>query len=205
MCVAHGSLLVKLNTFERLVVNQPLRPFLQRWLEARPLLKMGGEARGRVLEIGCGQGLGAQILMQDFGVDELHGFDLDRRQLQRAQRRLNGTSNVYLWQGSANQLPTPAHFYDAVFDFNVLHHIPDWQCSLSELARVMKPGAKLYLLETLSFFLNNPLSRVLMKHPRQNRFNFQQLCDGVNEAGFEILQHRKIRGSFCWMVAQYGG
>lgn len=206
---------MKLNSFERLVVNQPLRPFTQRWLEARPLLRMGGAAPGRVLEIGCGQGLGAEIILRDFGADEVHAFDLDRRQLGRAQRRLQSRGGqpgdqhggkaqrkVQLWQGCTNQLPTPDQHYDAVFDFNVLHHVPDWQRGVAEIARVLRPGGQLYLLETMRAFINNPVGRLLMKHPRENRFGAAQLRQELQCAGFEIRKQRNWVGCFSWIVAR---
>ena len=209
---------MKLHSFERLVVNQPLRPFTQRWLEARPLRRIGGPAPGRVLEIGCGQGLGAEIILRDFGAHEVHGFDLDEKQLARAQarsskrliqRRRGATQAspgdpdvVKFWRGCTNQLPVADAFYDAAFDFNVLHHVSEWQRGVAEVARVLKPGARFYLLETMSAFLNNPLGRVLMKHPRQNRFNAKQLAEEVQRAGFTICGQRGIVGCFRWMVAE---
>ncbi len=227
---------MKLNSFERLVVNQPLRLFTQRWLEARPLRRLGGAAPGRVLEIGCGQGLGAQIILRDFGADEVHGFDLDRRQLKRAQTRLqraglwfaaaavplsvqsdgrsdgpiaggslSQSQSIQLWQGSATQIPTADAYYDSVFDFNVLHHVPDWQRGVAEIARVLKPGGKLFLLETLSPFLNNPLGRMMMKHPRENRFNAATLRQGLENNGLTIQGQRRIPGVFSWIVAECGG
>ena len=204
---------MKLNSFERLVVNQPLRPFTQRWLEARPLRRLGGPVSGRVLEIGCGQGLGAQIIQRDFGADEVHGFDLDERQLRRAQQRLksqasktsavNGdASSIRVWRGSADQIPVECNSYDAAFDFNVLHHMPDWQSGVSEIARVLRPGGKFYLLETLRFFLNNPINRVLMKHPRKNRFDVADLQAELRGNGFSIRGQRTIPGCFHWLVAE---
>ncbi len=167
---------------------------------------MGGATLGaRVLEIGCGQGEGTRILLRDFGAREVHAFDLDSRQLRRARRRIHHLperKNIFLWQGAAGQIPVPANHYQAAFDFNVLHHIPNWQEALREIARSLEPGAKFYVLETLRPFLENPINRILMKHPRENRFDFDGLCDGLKDAGFHLQQSRRIARSVCWIVAK---
>ena len=167
---------------------------------------MGGATPGaRVLEIGCGQGEGARILLRDFCAREVHAFDLDSRQLRRAKRRIRHLperKNIFLWQGSAGQIPSPVDHYQAAFDFNVLHHISNWQEALREIARALEPGAKFYILETLRPFLENPINRILMKHPRENRFDFHELCEGLKDAGFQLQHSRHIARSFCWVVAK---
>ena len=51
-----------MNRFEKLLMNNPVRPWFQRQLETRSLLKLGGKTTGHTsLEIGCGRGIGAQI------------------------------------------------------------------------------------------------------------------------------------------------
>jgi hypothetical protein len=53
---------VKLNWFEKLFMNSPIRPMNQR-KEAHLMLQLGGNVReGRILEIGCGRGAGVEII-----------------------------------------------------------------------------------------------------------------------------------------------
>jgi 2-polyprenyl-3-methyl-5-hydroxy-6-metoxy-1,4-benzoquinol methylase len=50
---------MKLNSVETLLMNNPVRAYLQRFYEAPLLMKLGGQVEGlRVLEIGCGRGVG---------------------------------------------------------------------------------------------------------------------------------------------------
>ena len=52
-----------LNRLEFALMNNPVRSALQRRFEASRLLKMGGPVEhARVLEIGCGRGVGTEIL-----------------------------------------------------------------------------------------------------------------------------------------------
>lgn len=69
-----------LNRFEYLFMNNPVRAAVQRHVEARRLLRMGGPVQGgRALEIGCGRGVGVGIVLDQFGAGSVDAFDLDRR------------------------------------------------------------------------------------------------------------------------------
>lgn len=191
-----------LNRFERAVVNQPLRPWLQRWIEAPPLRRLGGRLDGmRVLDLGCGQGEGQRILRRDFGALEVHGCDLDPRQLQRARARLAPDASLSWVHANAQQLPYASAQFDAVVSFNALHHVPDWQAALAEAKRVLRPGGRLLLLETLRGFLHAPPMRQLMEHPRENRFDATELRTELERLGFMIAGTRRIPGCFLWLAA----
>lgn len=195
-----------LNRFERFVVNQPLRPWTQRWIEAPPLRQLGAQLRGKqVLELGCGQGEGQRILRRDFGAAQVTGCDLDGRQLSRAKHRRAADSSLTWVQADAQRLPFAAASFDAAVSFNALHHVPDWEAALMEARRVLRPGGQLLLLETLRGFLEAPPMRQLMEHPREGRFDAGQLRRAVLEAGFLIRGTRRIPGCFLWLVADLEG
>ncbi|MCH2100811.1 MAG: class I SAM-dependent methyltransferase [Planctomycetes bacterium] len=192
-----------LNRFERLIVNQPLRPLTQRWIEAPPLRRLGAKLRGKqVLEIGCGQGEGQRILRHDFGARCVVGCDLDGRQLRRARRRRFADEQLQWIQADAEALPFASEGFDAVVSFNALHHVPNWDAALMEARRVLRPGGQLLLLETMRGFLEFPPMRRLMEHPREGRFDADQLCHAVQEAGFELRGTRSIPSCFLWLVAE---
>lgn len=98
---------------------------------------------GRALEIGCGRGVGTGLVLDLFGADAVDAFDLDPRMITRARRRLRGKSRpVRLWVADATAIPVPSDTYDAVFDFAIIHHVPDWRRAVHEVARVLKPGGR---------------------------------------------------------------
>jgi trans-aconitate methyltransferase len=78
-----------LNRVEKLMMNNPLRAAVQPRFEARRLLDMGGPATGgRCLELGCGRGVGTQIVLDRFGAGEVDAFDLDPDMVEQARARL---------------------------------------------------------------------------------------------------------------------
>jgi len=71
------------------MMNNRLRAAIQRRFEARRLLRMGGPlGGGRALEIGCGRGVGVEIIFELFGADSVDAFDLDPRMVSLARERI---------------------------------------------------------------------------------------------------------------------
>ena len=80
---------MKLNWAERWAVNNPLRPLQQRleirWMRKRVQLKPGAI----VAEVGCGRGVGARILKEEFHPQLLQAMDLDVEMIQRGRKHLS--------------------------------------------------------------------------------------------------------------------
>jgi ubiquinone/menaquinone biosynthesis C-methylase UbiE len=195
---------LKLNWLEFAAMNNPVRAWLQHHIEARRLLKMGGPApNARALEIGCGRGVGSKLILDVFHAATVDAFDLDPRMIKRAAKRLkNRGGRVRLWVGDATQINAPDSTYDAVFDFGIIHHIPDWRKALAEVHRVLKPRGRFYAEEILKDFIRHPLWRRLLDHPIQDRFDHQQFIDALNQAGLTVTADKPFRQSIGWYVAE---
>lgn len=192
-----------LNCFEFLLMNNPVRAAFQRRVEARRLLQMGGRmGGGTALEIGCGRGIGLKIILDLFGAKTVHGFDLDPRMVSRASKRLAGLGTTCrIWVGDAERIPAPEATYDAVFDFGVLHHLPNWRAGVAEAARVLKSGGRLYGEEVLAEFLSRSLVQHLFVHPAEDRFDGPSLCHELERVGLAIRAWKEWREQVAWFVA----
>jgi ArsR family transcriptional regulator len=69
--------------------------------------------------------------------------------LQAAKRRLHGIDNVELRRGELEALPIAEARLDAATLALVLHHLPEPGRSLAEVARVLKPGGRLLVIDML--------------------------------------------------------
>lgn len=98
----------------------------------------------RVLEIGVGQGTDLVQFAQ--GGAECYGIDITDAHLILASRnfRLRGLT-VDLRKADATTIPYPDGYFDAVYSFGVLHHIPDAEAVIREIRRVLKPGGEVML------------------------------------------------------------
>jgi ubiquinone/menaquinone biosynthesis C-methylase UbiE len=164
---------MRMNAVETLVCNSPVRAVLQRRYEARLLERLGGRmAGGRALEIGCGRGVGVEIILDRFGADEVVAFDLDERMVRRARRRLTDRQEqVEVQVGDAARIDADDASFDAVFDFGIIHHVPDWRAAIAEVARVLRPGGRFYFEEVTRHALERLSYQVLFDHPDHDRFD----------------------------------
>ncbi|WP_101653627.1 class I SAM-dependent methyltransferase [Brevibacterium ihuae] len=198
-----------MNKVETALVNSPPRRWLQRFYETQVLLRLGGRLLpgARALEIGCGSGYGAQLVLEQFGAASVDAVDLDPVMIERAGRRLTGYEDrVRLAQGSATDLRAALdaddHSYEAVFDFGIVHHIPDWRAALAEVARVLTPGGRFYFEEVTAHALARPIYKRLFDHPTEDRFTAEQFLDELAHHGLMALGSvTRIRGDYLLGVA----
>lgn len=170
-------------------MNNPVRAFIQRRYEAGVMERIGGRVDGlKVLEIGCGRGVGTEIIFEKFGAREVHAFDLDPNMVKLARIRLAKypVEKLRLYIGDAENIEAAGSTYDAVFDFGIIHHIPHWQKALSEVVRVLKPGGRFYFEEVTAEALNRWLYRTFLEHPKDNRFTTSQFVSWLAENGIVL-------------------
>jgi ubiquinone/menaquinone biosynthesis C-methylase UbiE len=103
----------------------------------------------RVLEIGPGTGYYTFDLAAAVG--QVDVFDIQQEMLDHVMREANrrGVTNVAPALGDAQSLPYGDDLFDAAVLVTVLGEIPDQEQALRELARVLKPGGRLVVGETL--------------------------------------------------------
>jgi len=91
-------------------MNNPLRALIQKYVEAPRLERTSGTRifAEKALEIGCGRGVGMEILLDRFNATEVDAFDLDHRMVKLAQKRLVGRRGIgVLWVGDASRIAVP--------------------------------------------------------------------------------------------------
>lgn len=200
---------VLMNRAETALVNSLPRRWLQRLYEVPVLLRAGGRLLpgSRALEIGCGSGYGSQLVLQRFGATRIDAIDLDPVMIHRASERLAPYGDrVTLVQGSATDLRAALNAdddsYDAVFDFGIIHHIPDWRTAVAEAARVLTPGGRFYFEEVTAHALNRLTYRRLFDHPTDDRFTAEQFLHELGRHGLVILGSiTRIQGDYLLGVA----
>ncbi len=192
-----------LNRVEKAMMNNPLRAAIQRLYEAERLISMGGPAEGKVcLEIGCGRGVGTEIILDRFGAARVDAFDLDEEMVAQAKDRLASRGDrVRLWTGSATEIPAEDGVYGAVFDFGIVHHVPEWRRALAEVYRVLEPGGRFYAEEVLAYFIHHPLWRRLLEHPMADRFDRHAFQEALQTTGFRLVASGSLGKSFAFFVA----
>jgi len=94
----------------------------------------------RWLDVGCGSGAFAELLMQRCAPAELHAVDPSEAQIAYARQR-EGACGVTFHLGNAMALPFPDRRFDAVVMALVIAFVPDPAGAVAEMVRVATPGA----------------------------------------------------------------
>ena len=104
----------------------------------------------RVLDVACGTGLVARALVDRWGCDVV-GLDQSASMLGRAREKLAAdprlAARVTLVEGEAEHLPFADREFDHLTFTYLLRYVDDPAATLSELARVVKPGGRVSSLE----------------------------------------------------------
>jgi len=110
------------------------------------LVALAGE-EWTVADLGCGTGTVAAAIAPYVG--RVIAVDGSPEMLEAARARLATCSNVDLRRGDLESLPIDDRSVDAALLVLVLHHLPDPGRVLTEVGRILRPGAKLLVVDLL--------------------------------------------------------
>ena len=100
-----------------------------------------------VADLGCGTGAVAEALAPL--VRRVLAVDDSAAMLEACRARLVGLPNVEILEGQLESLPLEASSLDAATAILVLHHLPDPTRALAEVARVLRLGGRLVIVDML--------------------------------------------------------
>ena len=100
-----------------------------------------------VADLGCGTGQAVEALAPF--VSRVVGIDASAAMLRAAKKRLAGHANVDLRLGALEALPVDDASLDAATLMLVLHHVADPALALAEVARALKAGGRLVVVDML--------------------------------------------------------
>lgn len=190
-------MIVRMNFFEKLIMNSPIRKIFLRKVEAPILKDLFGSLEGmRVLEIGCARGHSTKLVLDFLKASSVVAIDLDPDSIEKAKKNLSKYSSdrVQFHVGDIANLQFPDESFDAVIDFAALHHVPDWQSGILEIKRILKPGGLFLFEEVTRQWLNWWFARMFFVHPLENRFSYLDLIAELNLRGLEVKSNFVVRG-----------
>lgn len=121
----------------------------------RHVLDTAGLPRGpKVLEVGCGLGMGCVVTLQEYGSATVTGMDIHPEQLRRARSAhadllREEPARLRFVQGAAESMPVEDAEFDAVISVEAAQHFPDLGAFAAETWRVLRPGGR---VAVASFF-----------------------------------------------------
>jgi len=152
----------------------------------------------RVLDLGCGRGRVAAHIAEISGA-RVTGTNIDLTQLDLAREfnRAHGLNNQFI-RSNFNELPLPFadESFDSFYQIQVLSLCPDLPRLFKELHRILKPGAKISLLDWVSlpdYDPNNTEHAELMRRVKPligavGTPTPKIMEDALKKAGFRLLK-----------------
>lgn len=192
-----------MNSIEFWAMNNPIRGLIQKYYEVPRLQRLCRGQADAILEIGCGQGVGARILCDRFSPRKYVGVDLDPKMISRARKKGQALDNAEFFQGDASNLDFDKESFDLVVDFGIIHHIPNWRDALTEVHRTLKTNGDFLFeelsLETWEQGIGRPLKKIL-DHPYDQMFGKQEFLDELKSLGFETetYEEKPIGFYYFW-------
>ncbi len=178
-----------MNKFEYFLMHNPLRHRIQDNVITKYLKPLSNLKKdGKILEIGCGNGVGAKLIKKHFTPKIIYATDLDKRMIDYNNRK-NIDKKIIFEVADATKLRFKDNEFDAVVDLGVIHHIPNWKDSIKEIKRVLKPNGELILkdasTETFSTLFGRILKKI-MEHPYDKMYSKNEFIDYLKKMKFEI-------------------
>ena len=148
----------------------------------------GAVAGSRWLDLGCGAGTYSRWLADR----QLAVVGLDYSQLTLDKARLRLPATIALCAGDATRLPLRNAAFDGVLCFGVLQAVSDTSTVVREIARVLKPGAALYIDalngDGLAARLSEANRKLRRKAPHLRYESAGQLSRALAESGFTNVE-----------------
>jgi ubiquinone/menaquinone biosynthesis C-methylase UbiE len=140
------------------------------------------------LDAGCGSGRWSMLVAPRVG--HLHLLDASREALEVARGNLAQATNTTFHLASVGDIPLPDDTLDFAFSLGVLHHVPDTQAAIKQVAAKLKQGAPflIYLYYALDnrplwfravWRLSNLLRIVISRFPAPLRLVVSQIIAAV--------------------------
>jgi ubiquinone/menaquinone biosynthesis C-methylase UbiE len=109
------------------------------------------QRRLRLADIGCGTGRFLDFVKQAWPRLPVVALDLSEAYVRHARRHLRRWSGVRALVAKAEELPLPDASQDAVTSIFMMHELPPAvrRATIGECARVLKPGGRLVILDSL--------------------------------------------------------
>lgn len=179
-----------MNWPERLWIYSPLREIFQRREVKKWLNFAMPSEKNLALEIGCGLGRGARLMIDKMGFSNVVAFDLEEILVRRARfltpKRLNKAVNFYV--GDVQDLPFTNGSFDAVVNFGIIHHVLDWRKCLNEISRTLRNGGFFYFEEIYPPLYANFALKALLRHPKEDRFYEPEFIQELRRNSMELVE-----------------
>lgn len=180
---------IRENIFQRYWHNR-------RFEEASKLME---PVEGKVLDIGCADGVFTKVILDGTRAKEVIGIDVLKPSLDWADKHWKKNKKMKFKVGDAHNLDFGAGTFDAVFVIEVLEHVFDPLKVLKEIKRVLKKeGYAVFLVPTESllfrivWFFWSFYRGKIWKETHIHAYRHDYLVKLCEQVGFSVERNKKF-------------
>lgn len=141
-----------------------------------------------VADLGCGTGNASELLAPI--VTRIIAVDREPAMLDAARKRLKGCDNIEFREGDLCDLPIGDAELDAAMVLLVMHHVEEPGVVVKEVARVLKPGGVLLIVDMVEH--DRESYRATMGHVHLG-FSEAQVQSWAKAAGLKQCRYRRLQ------------
>jgi ubiquinone/menaquinone biosynthesis C-methylase UbiE len=146
----------------------------------------------RVLDVGCGTGLLLERLARSWPAAEMIGVDPAPAMVELARSKHRGDGRFRFEISAAEELSFPDATFDLALSTVSFHHWSDPSRGLQEVARVIRPGARLYLADAYPGGVLRFLAPVIERLRGERYRTAEELRGLLGQAGFVVIEQRVL-------------
>ena len=108
----------------------------------------------RVLDLGCGYGIFAEMVINKYPFNEVWGTDISSKVIERNKTKESGV--VYHQQSLGFMDKVPDDYFNLVFAGEILEHLDNPSMLFEDAKRILKVGGRLIVTTPFSFAIQSP-------------------------------------------------
>ena len=142
-----------------------------------------------IIELGCGGGRNAEVLMKLYPASELTAIDYSEVSVEKTQKRNRKTikdGRCSVMQADVSELPLPDEYFDLATAFETVYFWPGPDKSFREVCRVLKKGASFMIVNESDG--NNPSDEKWTKIIDMKIYGEEELKKLLLDAGFSKVE-----------------
>ena len=166
--------------------------FKIKWKSLKANLPLGKNVQ--FLDFGCGKGLLLSEILKVNPDLKATGADVSETGIKFAKKALPSAKFILIKEGE--KLPFKTNSFDFILAADVLEHVYDTDLIFSELARILKPGGKIFISVPYHGMFKNIIITLIgfdfyfdPKQPHIRFFTKNNLFKIVKEKGLKILKN----------------
>ena len=149
------------------------------------------------LDIGCGTGwaIGQAAKVID-GKGLFYGVDLSQKMVEKAQENFKEFDSIRFIQASSEAIPLENDSFDIIISTNSFHHYLHPEKAMSEIARLLKVGGKIYILDpTTDTWIAKLANKIhsMMEKAHVKMYSTKEFKQFILNAGLEYVGCETLR------------